>query len=148
MKTYLTRFEVPQPPDAVWAALCDFAQWAAWNPIIPGIRGAPGPGARLTLSLVSPVLPLRRPLPVLVRVVAFEPGRALRWKGGLPGIFTAEHGWQLESAGAGTAVIHEECFRGLLVPLLARRMDRTLPASYDAMNAGLQSFAARRVKRV
>jgi hypothetical protein len=146
MKTYVTRFELAEPPDAVWAALTDFDRWAAWNPIIPGVRGSPRTGARLTLSLISPVLPLRRPLPVRVRVLAFEPGRALRWKGGVPGIFTAEHGWQLEPAGSGTAVVHQECFRGLLVPLLARRMERTLPASYEAMNVGLQSFAAQRVR--
>jgi hypothetical protein len=146
MKTFATRFELPQPPEAVWAALTDFAHWAAWNPVIPGVRGAPGPGARLTLALVSPVLPLRRPLPVRVRVVAFEPCRALRWKGGVPGLFTAEHGWTLEPTGAGTTVLHEECFRGLLVPLLARRLDRTLPASYEVMNAGLQSFSAQRVR--
>jgi hypothetical protein len=68
----------------------------------------------------------------------------LRWLGklGMPRILDAEHEFTMEARkGGGTRFSQNEEFRGLLVPLMARYLDRhTLPAFGD-MNAALKHRA-------
>jgi hypothetical protein len=67
--------------------------------------------------------------------------RRLRWRGtvGVPGLMDAEHTFTLEPRGSGTRLVHQEDFRGVLVPFLAASLDRnTLPA-FVAMNEALRS---------
>jgi hypothetical protein len=72
------------------------------------------------------------------------PGRRLSWLGHLlvPGIFDGEHGFTLEPLpDGGVRLTQQEDFRGLLVPLLARSLDRrTLPA-FERMNHALKHRA-------
>ena len=57
----------------------------------------------------------------------------------MPGILDAEHCFTLEPLdGGGTRLHQDEQFRGLVVPFLARSLDRgTLPA-FHAMNEALK----------
>jgi hypothetical protein len=71
-------------------------------------------------------------------------GRRLRWLGHLlvPGIFDGEHGFTLEPLPeGGVRLTQQEDFRGVLVLLLARSLDRrTLPA-FERMNQALKQRA-------
>jgi hypothetical protein len=74
------------------------------------------------------------------------PQRRLRWLGHLlvPGIFDGEHSFTIEPLDDGTVrLVQREDFRGVLVPMLARSLDRrTLPA-FERMNQALKQRAER-----
>ncbi len=78
-------------------------------------------------------------------VVAFDPGRALIWRGTLPipGLFVGEHAFELERRGdGGTTLIQSERFRGGLVWLIrALGVFTATQAGFHAMNAALKARA-------
>jgi hypothetical protein len=53
----------------------------------------------------------------------------------------AEHSFTLEPRGSGTRVVHQEDFRGVLVPFLAASLDRSTLPAFVAMNEALKSRA-------
>jgi len=70
------------------------------------------------------------------------PNRELRWLGrlGLPRLFDGEHIFQIEPLGPTRArFIQRERFRGLLVPLLARSLNRDARRGFEEMNHALQA---------
>jgi hypothetical protein len=77
-------------------------------------------------------------------VLEAVPGRRLRWLGHLlvNGLFDGEHSFTIEPLGEGRArLVQQEDFRGLLVPLMARSLDRrTLPA-FEQLNQALKRRA-------
>jgi len=133
--------DIDAGPERVWQVLTDFAAYREWNPFIVSVDGSAEVGARLTVRMQ----------PVGARAITLRPtvlevvhGRHLCWLGrlGLPSIFDAEHDFSLEpAAGGGTRLRQTEQFRGLVVPLMARSLDRhTLPA-FVAMNEALKQRA-------
>jgi hypothetical protein len=139
-KRIRTDIDIDATPEQVWELLTDLAAYPAWNPFIVRAEGVVETGRRLTLTM-QPLGGRETTLhPRLVEVVA---PRRLRWRGtlGVPGLMDAEHTFMLEPRGSGTRLVHQEDFRGVLVPLLAAALDRkTLPA-FVAMNEALKCRA-------
>jgi hypothetical protein len=137
-KTLATEIEIAAPPERVWQVLSDLHAYGEWNPFIVQATGQAVVGARLTLRM-QPTTGKERTLRPTVTEV--REGELLRWIGRLvvPGLMDVEHTFFLEPApGNGTRVHQGEDFRGLLVPLVARTLDRgTLPA-FEAMNEALK----------
>jgi hypothetical protein len=80
-------------------------------------------------------------------VVEATPGHRLRWQGrlGMPGIFDAEHSLTITPREeGGVRLSQEERFTGVLVPLMARSLDRHTQPAFEAMNAALKHRAERR----
>jgi hypothetical protein len=77
-------------------------------------------------------------------VVEVLDGQRLRWQGrlGVRGLFDADHMFIVKPQGAaGSRLVQQEQFSGLLVPFFQRSLDRgTLPA-FQAMNAALKDRA-------
>jgi hypothetical protein len=141
-KRLLTDMDIDATPERVWEVLTDLAAYPGWNPFIVRAAGVVETGRRLTLTMQ----PLGgRATTLRPRLVEVDVPRRLRWRGtvGVPGLMDAEHTFTLEPRGSGTRLVHQEDFRGVLVPLLARALDRkTLPA-FVAMNEALKSRAER-----
>jgi hypothetical protein len=136
-KTFTATVHIDASADQVWAVLTDFDGYAAWNPFIISAKGAPVPGDRLVLRM-QPVGGSATTLrPRLVEVTA---SRRLRWLGrlGVPGLFDAEHDFILRPQGSGTELTQREVFRGALVPLFARMLDRSTLPAFVAMNTALK----------
>ncbi|WP_142458491.1 SRPBCC domain-containing protein [Geodermatophilus aquaeductus] len=134
--------DIAAPPERVWADLTDLRAYPEWNPFIVRAEGDVVRGARLSLRM-QPVG--GRALTLRPRLLAADPPRELRWLGRLvlPGLMDAEHAFRLEPSGAGTRLVQEETFRGVLVPVVARSLDRgTLPA-FEAMNRALRERVER-----
>jgi hypothetical protein len=136
-----TSVDIDAPPGRVWEVLADLGAHAAWNPFITRADGALQVGARLALTM-QPVGARRvRLRPTVLEVT---PGRRLRWLGraGVRGVLDAEHTFTLSERGDhGTRLEQDEVFRGLLVPVLRRSLDRhTLPA-FRAMDEALKERA-------
>jgi hypothetical protein len=140
-KQLISQTDIDASPEQVWHVLIDLPAYASWNPFIVRAEGEVEKGSRLTVRL-QPVGARAATLKPIV--LEATPGRRLRWLGrlGVPGILDADHQFAMEAReGGGTRFSQNEEFRGLLVPLMARYLDRhTLPA-FGAMNAALKHRA-------
>jgi len=141
VKMLRSAIEIDAPAARVWEVLTDLPAYPRWNPFIRRIAGALTPGARLEVRLEPPGgsgITLR---PV---VLAADRERELRWRGSIlvPGLFDGEHHLILEPlAGGRVRFRQEERFSGILVPLLARSLDRHTLGGFHAMNAALKERA-------
>ena len=141
MKTLHTDIEIEAPAERVWAILADLPAYPTWNPFIRRITGTLAPGARLEVRLEPPggMGATLRPT-----VLAADPGRELCWRGRLlgSGLFDGVHRLAIEALGAGRVrFVQEERFTGLLVPLLAKSLDRHTLPGFEAMNRALKARA-------
>lgn len=86
-----------------------------------------------------------KPMSFKPRLLVFERGKELRWKGRLlaPGVFDGEHYFLLSEPSRGQVrFIHGEVFGGLLVPLVFRGDLRTgTERGFAAMNRALKARA-------
>jgi hypothetical protein len=146
-KTLATEIDIAAPRQRVWQVLADLSAYREWNPFIVEATGHVEQGGRLTLRMQNVggrVMTLR---PTVTEV---REGELLRWLGRLwiPGLLDVEHTFALEDrAGSGTRLVQKEDFRGVLVPLVARTLDRgTLPA-FVRMNEALKRRAEQSVER-
>jgi hypothetical protein len=142
-KELISSIDIDAPATDVWEMLVDFGAYPTWNPFITSAAGPVQAGSQLTLRM-QPVggsaVTLR---PTVVEVVK---GHRLRWQGrlGVRGLFDADHLFTVEPQGAaGSRLVQQEQFSGLLVPFFQGSLDRgTLPA-FQAMNAALKDRAER-----
>ena len=136
-----TEIEINAPVERVWGILTDFARFPEWNPFIRQARGELKTGARLEMraQLLGSKGTTFQPT-----VMAVEPNRELRWLGRflLPGMIAGDHRFLLQTLGPErTRFIHEETFRGLLVPLLANWLGRKTRQGFEGMNRALKTRA-------
>ena len=139
-KRLSTHVGIEATPERVWEVLTDLAAYPEWNPFIVRAEGTVGPGRRLTLTMQPAG---GRAMTLRPRLVEVAVHRELRWRGRLvlPGLMDAEHTFLLRAQGGGTRLVHQETFRGVLVPFVAASLDRnTLPA-FVAMNEALKRRA-------
>ena len=136
-----TSIEIDASPEQVWQVLSDLAAYPEWNPFIVSAEGTLEAGHRLELRMQPAG---GRAVTLKPTVIEATHGRRLRWLGrlGLRGLFDAEHVFTIEAREeGGTRLRQHEVFRGVLVPLAARSLDRgTLPA-FEAMNSALKRRA-------
>ncbi len=135
-----TAIDIDAPPERVWAVLGDLGAYPAWNPLIRSAEGRLAAGERLQVEISVDGEGRRRFRPT---VLAAEPGRELRWLGRMvaPGVFDGEHRFAIAPTPTGSRLVHEERFRGLLVPFFARTLRRDLPAAFDRANRALKARA-------
>jgi hypothetical protein len=128
-------------PDRVWQVLTDFDRYSEWNPFMTEAHGTAAARQRLTIRMQPTV---GRAMTFRPTVLEAVPGRRLRWLGRLfvPGLFDGEHNFTIEPLDEDRVrLIQQEDFRGLLVPVLSRWLDRgTLPA-FEQMNRALKRRA-------
>lgn len=131
--------EIAAAPVRVWRVLVDFASYPNWNPFILSIDGAPTVGGRLVVTLRRGTDSTVRFRP---RLLACREGSELRWLGQLivPGLFDGEHVFELSPVGThATRLVQRETFRGLLVPLLWRTLERETLPRFREMNEALRA---------
>ena len=136
-KQLVSHSDIDATPAQVWDVLTDFSAFHDWNPFIFDADGRAEVGVRLTLRMRPEG---GRPLTLRPTVLEAETGRRLRWRGklGVRGILDADHRFTLEVIDDGVRLRQEETFSGVLVPFVARSLDRgTLPA-FAAMNEALK----------
>jgi hypothetical protein len=134
MERIETEIEIAAPASLIWNTLVDFEHYPAWNPFISRISGTPTVGAQLEVSVQAPGQTAMTFRPIVVKA---DVHRELRWLGtlGIRGLFEGEHSFVLDPRGTEFVVLrHSETFRGLLVPIFAKRLRTSTKAGFEAMN--------------
>jgi hypothetical protein len=141
MKEVSAEIEIEAPADRVWEVLTDFAKFPEWNPFIRQMSGEVRTGAQLQVQLG----------PTGGRVMSFKPkmvnvetNREMSWLGRLliPGLFTGEHSFTIEALDEkGVRFVQHEKFTGLLVPFMAKSLDKDTKRGFEEMNQALKERA-------
>jgi hypothetical protein len=143
VKSVHTQIELDAGIEQAWVLLTDFPSWSAWNPVIVQIDAEPGVGGEVDFEIR---VPPSEPANLRASFSVWEPGRAIAWRAGIPGVFTGEHYLRLEQlADGGSQLTHGEDFGGLLPALMfsAERME-SIEAAYRRMNEAFASELERR----
>jgi hypothetical protein len=138
VKELRSEIEIGAPPERVWRVLTDFAAYPEWNPFIRRVSGRPEVDERLVVRMRPSGT---RGMTFRPTVMKVEPSRELRWLGHLlvPGIFDGEHIFEIEELEQDRVrFVQREVFKGLLVPLLARSLDRDTQRGFEEMNRALR----------
>ncbi len=138
MRQIRTEIEIESAPEKVWEVLADFAGYPEWNPFITCFEGEPEEGHRFRVRVH---LPGSKPMTFTPLCLVMQKNREFRWLGHLfvKGLFDGEHIFQIEEKEDGTSrFVHREKFRGLLVPLLWKRLERNTRKGFGTMNRKLK----------
>jgi len=136
VKRVLTSRQIEAPPEGVWELLADFSRYPEWNPLIRAAEGSPGPGASLRLTIARPDAKGKIGR-MKVRIVQWQPDRALAWRGNLWPIFDGTHWFRLTPKDGGTFLEHGEDMRGIYPLLLGKSGRAAYVPHYEALNQAL-----------
>jgi hypothetical protein len=139
-KTLRRITDIEASKERVWDVLADFSSYPEWNPFIKRISGEPTVGAQLEARLEPPG---GKGITIRPKVLSAAPGQELKWLGHLliPGIFDGEHHFLIQDLGQGrTRFIQQEVFKGVLVPLTGRILEKT-GEGFEQMNKALKERA-------
>ena len=141
MKELHSQIEINASAERVWGILTDFASYPQWNPFIRSISGELEVGERLEVRLEPPD---SRGMTLRPTVLRAEPNRVMRWVGHLlvPGLFDGEHSLVTEPLDENRVrFVQHEAFKGVLVRLLARSLDKNTLRGFEEMNEALKERA-------
>jgi hypothetical protein len=143
MKEVSAEIEIEAPAERVWQVLTDFAKFPEWNPFIRRMTGEVRSGAKLEVRLEPPG---GRAMSFKPKMVNVETNREMSWLGRLmiPGLFTGEHSFTIEALDEkGVRFVQHEKFTGVLVPFMAKSLDKDTKSGFEAMNRALKERAER-----
>ncbi|MEO1448240.1 MAG: SRPBCC domain-containing protein [Bacteroidota bacterium] len=129
-----TEINIQATPAQVWAVLTDFAAYPDWNPFIKSIEGEVAEGNKIKAVITDFTF---RP-----RVLSFKENKELVWLGnfGIRGLFDGEHHFEIEDNGDGTVTLHHfENFKGLLLPMMRKKLETDTAAGFQSMNEALKA---------
>jgi hypothetical protein len=139
MKELVTELIIPAKPDDVWDVLTNIATFPDWNPQIFKIKGKFELGKSITAHVYAPDGSGKR-YAFKGKVTDFEKGKKLAWKGGVPGILSGYHYWELVDLGTETKVIQGEKFYGIFTIFLSQARVDSMKTSYEEANVGLKEY--------
>lgn len=136
MKSYEASADIHATPERIWVVLTDAAGYSRRDSGVVRVEGTIAPGN--TIKVFSSVSP-DRAFPV--KVSEFQPGRIMRWSGGMPlGLFKGVRTFRLTPDGSTTRFEMREEFTGPMLPLIWRSMPDLGP-SFTQFATGLKARA-------
>ena len=141
IKEIHTEILINAAPEKVWEILTDFYKYPKWNPFIKSITGNVLIGNKITARLEPPGA---KGMTFKPKVLAFETNKEFRWIGHLlfSGLFDGEHKFELiENRNGTTTFKQSESFRGILVPLFKKMIDKNTTNGFNLMNKKLKERA-------
>jgi len=136
-----TEIEIDAPASTVWNILTNFEELPQWSSFIDNIDGDGRVGSKLVVRMS---LPERKPMTFKPKVLAYDENRELRWIGRLllPRIADGEHSFVIEPISENRVrFVHNETFRGILIPLIFKGMKNDVRAAFVRFNEGLKQRA-------
>lgn len=132
-----TTIDINATPNQVWEILTDFDKYSEWNPFVKKIEGDIAVGNRFKAEIGN-----MKFKPV---VIAFEKGKVFEWLGHflIPGVFfDGQHKFELISNQDGTTTLnHSEKFKGILVPLMKKKLMTETKVDFESLNEALKKRA-------
>lgn len=128
--------EIAAPASPVWKVLMDWASYPDWNPTLRAIAGQARKGAKITVSIASPIGTLAIPA-VVTRLVI---NSAITWHSEmrLPGVFDRDHIIELSPDPAGVRLTQTQTFSGILSRGASLVATGTVRDGLVKMNAALK----------
>ena len=108
--TVNTGIIIPAAPAEVWSVLTDVPGYKEWNPVLVPLEGKLREGEKLKYRMTDGE---GKQSEVESKVVEVIEEKRLNQRGGIPGILTFDHTWQLEPVEGGTRVTQHEEYRGI-----------------------------------
>jgi hypothetical protein len=139
-----TQVDIEAPASVVWDVLTDFEGHEEWDPFFSSLEGTLEPGETLEIVIGDPA---DGGMAFSPEVLIVETNAELRWVGHLlvPGVFDGEHAFLIVARDdGGVRFLHEEEFRGPLVPLFWGQLDTETRAGFEDFNAALKAEAEAR----
>lgn len=128
-----TSITIKSTPEKVWAVFTNFQAYPDWNPSIKSLNGEVKVGEKIEVALEG--------MKFKPKVLVFEKNKELEWLGHLlfPGLFDGKHRFLIIERGNGTITFEQsEKFRGILVPLLRKKLMTDVKAKFEEMNSALK----------
>lgn len=142
-----TQIDIDAPPETVWSILTDLNSYVSWNPFIVEAGGHAVAGQQLSVR-IQPVGGSATTFKPEVTVV--EEPLVFEWFGrlGIPRLFDGRHRFELQPLDNGTRTRfkQDEHMAGLLVPLLAKRLNTGTLEGFRMMNEAIKQRAESRHK--
>lgn len=138
MKELFTEITINASADTVWKIFSDFASYPEWNPFVRAIKGDVRVGKRIEAVLQPPN---QKEMTFKPRVIKLVPRREFRWHGilGIRGLFDGEHIFEVHPSAPSTVrFVQREIFRGLLVPMILKSIEKNTRAGFEQMNNALK----------
>lgn len=132
-KEIKTSVRINAAKEKVWQVLTDFEKYPEWNSFITSLSGEVNEGKRISVNLQGIAF---KPI-----VIKFQKNTEFRWLGhlGFKGLFDGEHRFLLLDNGDGTTTFEQsEKFSGILVKLLAKRLERETKPGFEQMNGEIK----------
>jgi hypothetical protein len=137
-----TSVDIDATPELVWEVLTDVPAYPEWCPLITSAEGTFAAGGRALFSFTPLNALLRTTVPA--RVLEVTPCRRLRYtlrfgRLGMPGVLDVEHLLTVVPEDGGVRLWLEMHFRGLLLPLMTRSLNRDRAPAFEPMPAALKN---------
>ena len=132
-KQIKTSININATKEKVWEILMDFEKYPEWNPFIKSISGNIKIGNRIKVKLQG--------MAFTPTVVTLNKNIEFKWLGHLllKGLFDGEHKFVLTDNGNGSINFEQsENFKGILVRLLSKSLDKDTKNGFEQMNNQLK----------
>lgn len=136
-KSVKTELLVPFEPGSVWKVLMNTPEYRAWNPVLVPITGKIELGATIRYQWKQPD---GHTVEVDSKVVELIENQLLHQRGGVWGVLTFDHRYQLFPVQEGTLVVQSEVYKGIGVLLWnAQQMEPEYQKVNEALLARLSN---------
>lgn len=132
-KTIQTQITIDTPIHLVWEQLLDTENYPQWNPFVKELKGTVIVGNKIEVKLPG--------MNFKPKVEVVDENKEFRWQGHLlfPGIFDGQHQFLLQAINENqTLFIHQEHFKGILVPFMKKMLEGDTKNGFIAMNQALK----------
>ena len=126
-----TEIVIDAPLEKVWSVILDTASYSNWNPVMVQVDGKHEIGKTLTYQVKAPD---EKPTEIKAKVKEIVPNSLLRQTGGIWGVLTFNHKYELEKVKGGTKVTQHEDYSGVGVFFWDhKKMERAYKESNEAL---------------
>ncbi|MCK8520436.1 SRPBCC domain-containing protein [Aquimarina sp. D1M17] len=135
-KQIKTSITIQASKEHIWQILMDFENYHKWNSFIESISGTVKVGYQIRVKLQG--------MTFKPTVLTLQENSEFTWLGHLwfRGIFDGEHIFKLTDNGDGTTNFEQsENFKGILVGIFSKSLDKNTKAGFERMNQELKSYA-------
>ena len=132
-KQIKTSITINASKEKVWQILTDFSAYPEWYPFIKSINGEVKVGNCIQIKLPE--------MTFKPTVLTYTKNTELKWLGHLwfKGLFDGEHKFYISDNGDGTTNFEQsEIFKGVLVKLFSKKLDKDTKKGFQQMNRELK----------